>query len=106
MNFDQMDAQLERITSINHEAARGRQARKTVPYDVSRNIRAEREALSRRRKAVYRTAFHAAALITAGCLIWGLSEMSTGSPLAGLVICLGAVGFGFVGCVLDCLGGE
>lgn len=106
MNFDQMDAQLERITSINHEAARGRQARRTASYDASRNIRAEREALSRRRKAVYRTAFHAAALVTAGALIWGLSEMSTGSPLAGLVICLGAVGFGFVGCVLDCLGGE
>lgn len=106
MNFDQMDAQLERITSINHEAARGRQARKAVSYDISRNIRSERAALNRRRKAVYRTAFHAAALVTAGALIWGLSEMSTGSPLAGLVICLGAVGFGFVGCVLDCLGGE
>lgn len=106
MSNDQMDLFLERLTEANHEAARGRQAQKTASLDVSRNIRAEREALSRRRKAVYRTAFHAAALVTAGALIWGLSEMSTGSPLAGLVICLGAVGFGFVGCVLDCLGGE
>lgn len=106
MNDNQMDAQLERITSINQEAARWRETRHAVSMNVARNLQAEREALIRRRKAVYRTAFHAAALVTAGALIWGLSEMSTGSPLAGLVICLGAVGFGFVGCILDCLGGE
>ena len=101
-----MDLFVERLTEANHEEARWRQGRRAASTEVSRSIRGEREDLSRRRKAVYRTAFHAAALVTAGCLIWGLSEMSTGSPLAGLVICLGAVGFGFVGCVLDCLGGE
>ena len=90
MSNEQMDSHLERITSENHEAARSK---------------AEHDALQRRRRAVYKSAFHVTALIAAGCLIWGLSEMSTGSPLAGLTICLAAVGFGMFGCILDCLGG-
>ena len=107
MTNEQMDAHLEHITGANHEAARIRQERRsaTASSMVSRNIRAEHEALQRRRRAVYNSAFHVAALISAGCLIWGLSEMSAGSPLAGLAICLAAVGFGMFGCIMDCLGG-
>lgn len=106
MNDNQMDAQLERITSINQEAARWRETRHAVSMNVARNLQAEREALIRRRKAVYRTAFHAAALLTAGTLIWGLSELESGSVVPGLVICLGAAVFGIVGSIFDCLGGD
>ena len=107
MSFEQMDAHLERITSENHEAARSRQERRnTTAYSmVAKSIKADHDALQRRRRAVYKSAFHVTALIAAGCLIWGLSEMSAGSPLAGLAICLAAVGFGMFGCIMDCLGG-
>lgn len=107
MSFEQMDAHLERITNENHEAARSRQDRRkaTASSMVAKSIKAEHDALQRRRRAVYKSAFHVAALISAGCLIWGLSEMSSGSPLAGLAICLAAVGFGMFGCIMDCLGG-
>lgn len=107
MSNEQMDSHLERITSENHEAARSRQERRnaTASSMVVNSIKAEHDALQRRRRAVYKSAFHVTALISAGCLIWGLSEMSTGSPLAGLAICLAAVGFGMFGCIMDCLGG-
>ena len=107
MSFEQMDAHLERITNENHEAARIREERRksTASSMVSRNIRAEHEAIQRRRRAVYRTAFHFSAFVTAGGLIWGLSEMESGSVVPGLVICLGAAIFGIVGSIFDCLGG-
>ena len=107
MTNEQMDSQLEHITGANHEAARSRQERRnaTVSSMVAKNIKEEHEALKRRRKAVYRTAFHFSAVITAGGLIWGLSEMESGSVVPGLVICLGAAIFGIVGSIFDCLGG-
>ena len=108
MTNEQMDAQVEKITGANYEAARIRHERRNAIASsmAVRNLRAEHEALHRRRMAVYKTAFHVSAMIASGCLIWGLSEMSEGSTLAGLVICIAAVGFGMTGCILDCLGGD
>lgn len=105
--FDKDDLFLERLTADNHTAAVNRlhRANERASKNVADCMNAERRALRRRRRAAYRSAFHVSAFLASGCLIWGLSEISTGRPIAGLLICAGAGIFGLTGCIMDCLGG-
>ena len=106
MTNEQMDAHLEKITCCNCDAARIRaQRQKYQAYtQISKCQKEERERHQRRQKAVYRTAFHISAFITAGCLIWGLSLLYEGLALAGLTICIEAGIFGLTASICDCLG--
>ena len=106
MSHEQMDAQLERLTMDNHRAAQCRAERRKEQAlnEVEREAQAERERLHRRQRAVYRTGFHIMSVVTAVGLIWGLSEMSTGNPVGGLMISLTAAGCGLVASIMDCLG--
>lgn len=105
--IEDKDLHLEKITAYNHMAAveRSQREKERASRNVDDCLKTERKALQRRRRAVYRTAFHVSAFLASGCLIWGLSEISTGRPVAGLLICAGAGIFGITGCICDCLGG-
>lgn len=101
-----MDAHLEQITEDNHKAAVRRVERENERRRnmVAECMKSEHRGLQRKRKAVYRSSFHVAALITALLLLLGLSEIGEGSPIVGLVICTVAAAFGLFACILDCLG--
>ena len=106
--IEDKDLHLEKITAYNHMTAvdRSQREKERAIRNVDDCLKTERKALQRRRRSVYRTAFHFASFLTAGCLIWGISEISSGGVLPGLVICLSAAVFGISASIFDCLSGE
>ena len=108
MSCEQMDAHLEQMVNARSEARMEKELKRSSllkqRYDAE--CAAERKRMRRRRKIAYRSAFHGCAFFCAVFAIWGVSELSGGNPIAGVMLSILSISCGLLGSIFDRMGGD
>ena len=62
--------------------------------------------MRRRRKIAYRSAFHGCAFFCAALAIWGVSELTGGDVVVGVLVSILSICCGLLGSIFDRMGGD